>query len=218
MILMVYYKETAVSATSNRATTSSPSLKSLISKERLLNDRISSLRFELRRKESELEELKSKYETSEGKERNMSNYVSLLKETLATRAKQAELMETEANEIKQRLCEKDAIIAEKVEKIEIERQARDDMYQIVRAKEELVERLEARLKENETLIGRLFAPEHVDMLNKSIRVLNLDCDAKNQLIHHLQVGYSLNSKLFSLLRFSDSSRKAIIFNHLLLIW
>ena len=190
------YKETAVSSTtsSHRATTSSPSsLKSLISKERLLNERISSLRFELRRKESELEELKSKYETSEGKERNMSNYVSLLKETLATRAKQAELMETEANEIKQRLCEKDAIIAEKVEKIEIERQARDDMYQIVRAKGELVERLEARVKENEALIGRLFAPEHVDMLNNSIRVLNLDCDAKNQLIQHLQVRYSLVS-------------------------
>ena len=66
--------------------TSHPStaqLELLKSNEKFLKEKIETLKFDLSRKDTELAQLKTKYETCESKEKDLQHYLTLLKESIS---------------------------------------------------------------------------------------------------------------------------------------
>lgn len=121
------------------------------------------------RKETELQQLKTKNETFESKERDLQHYLTLLKESIATKDQQITMQQSEVNELRVRLREKETFIEKKNQQlasIQLERHQRDSDIGELRDQMDIKERkinvlnrkidnLEEQLKDKEMQIATL---------------------------------------------------------------
>jgi ELKS/RAB6-interacting/CAST family member 1 len=137
--------------------------------EKYLKDKIETLKQEVSRKETEIQQLKTRYETSESKEKDLQHYLVLLKESVTTKDQQIGMQQTEINELRNRQREKDSFIEKKnqqLQSIQIEKHQCDSDINELRDQMEIKERkisvlnrkidnLEEQLKDKEMQITTL---------------------------------------------------------------
>lgn len=160
---------TGVSPQHNRAHHQTPVNELQRTNEKFFKEKIESLKFELSRKETELEQLKTKYETCESKERDLQHYLTLLKESIATKDQQITMQQSEVNDLRTRLREKETFIEKKnqqLQTIQLEKHQRDSDIGELRDQMDIKERkinvlnrkidnLEEQLKDKEMQINTL---------------------------------------------------------------
>jgi chromosome segregation ATPase len=148
---------------------SSAQLELLRTNEKLLKEKIDSLKCDLSRKETELQQLKTKYETCESKERDQQHYLTLLKESMSTKDQQISMQQSEVNDLRTRLREKESLIEKKnqyLQAIQIEKHQRDSDVGELRDQMDIKERkinvlnrkidnLEEQLKDKEIQVQTL---------------------------------------------------------------
>jgi ELKS/RAB6-interacting/CAST family protein 1 len=160
---------TGVSPQHSRAPHQTPVNELQRANEKFFKEKIESLKFELSRKETELEQLKTKYETCESKERDLQHYLTLLKESIATKDQQITMQQSEVNDLRTRLREKETFIEKKnqqLQTIQLEKHQRDSDIGELRDQMDIKERkinvlnrkidnLEEQLKDKEMQINTL---------------------------------------------------------------
>lgn len=80
------------------------------------------------RKETELQQLKTKFETCESKEKDLQHYLTLLKESILTKDQQINMQQSEINDLRTRSREKETFIEKKnqqLQVIQLEKHQRD---------------------------------------------------------------------------------------------
>lgn len=131
--------------------------------------KVESFKFELNKKETELQQLKTKNDTFESKEKDLQHYLTLLKESIATKDQQISIHQSEINELRTRLREKESFIEKKNQQlasIQLERHQRDSDIGELRDQMDIKERkisvmnrkidnLEEQLKDKEAQINTL---------------------------------------------------------------
>ena len=80
------------------------------------------------RKETELQQLKTKFETCESKEKDLQHYLTLLKESILTKDQQITMQQSEINDLRTRIRDKESFIEKKnqhLQSIQLEKHQRD---------------------------------------------------------------------------------------------
>lgn len=90
----------------------------LIIKSIFFSLKIETLKFDLTRKDNECQALKTKYESVESKEKDTQHYLNLLKESLSNKDQQIVILQSEINDLRTRLRDKDIIIEKKSQQIQ----------------------------------------------------------------------------------------------------
>lgn len=182
---------------------SSSQFEIFINNEKNFKEKIEGLKIELTRKETELQQLKTKYETCESKEKDLQHYLTLLKESLATKEQQINMQQSEFSELRNRLKERENFIEKKnqhIQQIQLEKHQRDsdigelkDQMDIKERKINVlnrkIENLEEQLKDKEiqiqTLRTKLCSNSMSFYHNNLMQNLELSLEQKDKLIEKL---------------------------------
>lgn len=108
--------------------TSSSQLDLIKSNEKFLKEKIETFKFDLSKKETEIQQLKTKFETCESKEKDLQHYLSLLKESILTKDQQITMQQSEINDLRTRIRDKESFIEKKnqhLQSIQLEKHQRD---------------------------------------------------------------------------------------------
>lgn len=123
----------------------------------------------MNRKENDLQTMKTKYESIENKEKDLQHYLNLLKESISAKDQQLLIVQSEINDLRNRIRDKEAIIEKKsqqVQTFQVDKHQRDsdilelkDQMDIKERKLNVLNRkidnLEEQLKDKEIQIQTL---------------------------------------------------------------
>ena len=169
-----HHHQTPVTATNASVGSSSSSviagqMELLKTNEKFFKEKIDTLKHDLSRKETEFQQLKTKYETCESKEKDLQHYLTLLKESIVTKDQQINMQQSEVNDLRGRLREKESFIEKKnqhLQTIQLEKHQRDSDIGELRDQMDIKERkinvlnrkidnLEEQVKDKEIQINTL---------------------------------------------------------------
>ncbi len=114
--------------TSNNSLHSASQVDLLRANEKFLKERVESYKSEVSRRETELQQARTKLETCESKEKDLQHYLGLLKESIVTKEQQISMQQAEMAECRARIRDKDGFIEKKnqqLQAVQLEKHQRD---------------------------------------------------------------------------------------------
>ncbi len=114
--------------TSNNSIHSTSQLDLLKANEKFLKERVEGYKSELSKRDTEIQQFRTKLETYESKEKDLQHYLGLLKESILTKDQQISMQQAEITDCRNRIRDKDGFMEKKnqqLQAVQLEKHQRD---------------------------------------------------------------------------------------------